>query len=245
MKKALAILFLIILVTPAYPQQSSTISTQVDISYFVTHTRDELIQKLVDLPLGIKATDPIDVILTKIETFLVAFVPQTEYSDDEFAKAANLQALKSVKQGGYGIGSVLVDKNGKIIYAAHNSQIQKKRSDLHAEMTLLTKFEESHKSHKYMNLYIYKPGLTVFSSAEPCPMCFIRISTAGCDTKYCTPGPEDGMVTRVSCLPPSWQEMASKQNVELGDCSPIMQKLSHLLFYSFLLDNRGPQTDNE
>jgi len=28
--------------------------------------------------------------------------------------------------------------------------------------------------------------------------------------------------------------------VELGDCSPVMQKISHLLFYSFLLDNRGP-----
>jgi hypothetical protein len=98
MKKALAILVLIILVNPAYPQQSSTSSTQVDISYFVTHTRDELIQKLVDLPLGIRSTDPIDVIMNKIETYLFAFVPQTEYADDEYAKAANLQALKSVKK---------------------------------------------------------------------------------------------------------------------------------------------------
>jgi tRNA(Arg) A34 adenosine deaminase TadA len=108
-------------------------------------------------------------------------------------------------------------------------------------MTLLTNFEESRLAKKYVNLYVYKPGLTVFSSAEPCPMCFIRISTTGANTKYCTPGPEDGMVTRVNCLPASWREMASKQKVELGNCSPIMQKMSHLLFYSFLLDNRGPQ----
>ncbi|MCU0461279.1 MAG: nucleoside deaminase [Bacteroidales bacterium] len=243
MKKALALFSLIILVTSAYPQQSSTSATNVDMSYFVTHTRAELIQKLVDLPLGIQPSDPSDVILQKIETYLVAFIPQPEYTDDEYAKEANIQALKSIKQGGYGIGSVLVDQNGKIIFAAHNSQIQKNRSDLHAEMTLLTKFEQSHKSHKYMNMYVYKPGLTVFSSAEPCPMCFIRISTAGCDTKYCTPGPEDGMVTRISCLPPSWKEMAMKQKVELGDCSPIMQKLSHLLFYSYLLDNRGPKQE--
>ena len=243
MKKALALFFLIILVTSAYPQQSNISSINVDMSYFVTHTREELIRKLVDLPLGIQPSDQIDVILHKIETYLVAFVPQPEYFDDEYAKEANIQALKSIKQGGYGIGSVLVDQNGKIIFAAHNSQMQKNRSDLHAEMTLLTKFEQSHKSHKYMNMYVYKPGLTVFSSAEPCPMCFIRISTAGCDTKYCTPGPEDGMVTRISCLPPSWQEMALKQKVELGDCSPIMQKLSHLLFYSYLLDNRGPKQE--
>ncbi|MCX6329758.1 MAG: nucleoside deaminase [Bacteroidia bacterium] len=240
MKKILTFSCLIILVISGFSQQNSLVSTEVDPSYFITHTRQELIQKLVDLPCGIKPDDPIEIILQKIETFLVAFQPDREYSDDVYAKAANLQALKSVKQGGYGIGSVLIDKEGKIIAAAYNTQIQKNRSDLHAEMTLMTKFEETHKAKKYMNMYVYKPGLTVFSSAEPCPMCFIRISTAGCNTKYCTPGPEDGMVTRINCLPASWKEMASKQKVEIGDCSPIMQKLSHLLFYSYLLDNRGP-----
>ncbi len=241
MKKAIALVFLIIQTISAYPQQFSTADPQVDLSYFVTHTREDLIKKLVDLPFGIQPSDPIDVILQKIETFLDSFNPQSGYSDDVYAKAANIQALKSVKKGGYGIGSILVDQDGKIIFAACNSQIQKGRSDLHAEMMLLTKFEESHKSRKYMDMYVYKPGLTVFSSAEPCPMCFIRISTCGCDTKYCTPGPEDGMVTRISCLPPSWQLMAAKHKVELGNCSPIMQKLAHLLFFSYLLDGRGPK----
>jgi tRNA(Arg) A34 adenosine deaminase TadA len=241
MKKALSLAFLIILVTSTYSQQNISTSTAVDQSYFITHTREDLIKKLVDLPCGIKPDDPIKIMLEKIGTYLVAFKPDREYSDDEYARAANLQALKSVKQGGYGIGSVLVDQNGRIIFEGHNSQIQKNRSDLHGEMALLTNFERSPKSKKYMNLYIYKPGLTVFSSAEPCPMCFIRINTTGADTKYCTPGPEDGMVTRISCLPSSWQEMALKHKVEIGDCSPVMQKISHLLFYSYLLDNRGPK----
>jgi len=241
MKKAITFTCLIVLVSTLLAQQVNVTSTQVDPEYFITHTREALIGKLVDLPCSIKADDPIKVILQKIENFLVAFVPESEYSDDIYAKAANIQALKSLKQGGYGIGSVLVDSVGKIIAADHNSQIQKHRSDLHAEMTLLTNFEESRLAKKYVNMYVYKPGLTVFSSAEPCPMCFIRISTTGANTRYCTPGPEDGMVTRVNCLPASWQEMARKQEVKLGDCSPIMQKLSHLLFYSYLLDNRGPQ----
>jgi tRNA(Arg) A34 adenosine deaminase TadA len=240
MKKVITFACLIILISNIFALQNNTATTQVDTAYFITHTREELIKKLVDLPCGIKSDDPIKVILQKIDVWLKAFTPEPEYSDDIYAKAANIQALKSVMQGGYGIGAVLVDRNGEIICEAHNSQIQKNRSDLHAEMTLLTKFENSLKSNKYMIGYVYKPGLTVFSSAEPCPMCFIRISTAGCDTKYCTPGPEDGMATRISCLPPSWQEMTSKQKVELGDCSPVMQKLSHLLFYSYLLDNRGP-----
>jgi tRNA(Arg) A34 adenosine deaminase TadA len=240
MKKALIFVCFIILVSTSFAQQAITSATLADTSYFITHTREDLVRKLVDLPCGIKADDPIKTIFQKIETYLISFNPEPEYSDDAFAKAANIQALKSAMQGGYGIGSVLVDQDGKIIASGHNSQIQKNRSDLHAEMALMTKFENSPGSKKYMEQYVYKPGLTVFSSAEPCPMCFIRISTAGCDTKYCTPGPEDGMVTRVSCLPPSWREMASRQKVEIGDCSPIMQKLSHLLFYSYLLDNRGP-----
>jgi tRNA(Arg) A34 adenosine deaminase TadA len=241
MKRALIFVFLLILVCSTDAQQVKQNSVRVDPGYFVTHDRDELISKLVGLPCGIFADDPIKIILQKLQTYLYAFQPTAEYPDDIYAKAANIQALKSVMQGGYGIGSVLVDQDGKIIAAAHNSQIQKHRSDLHAEMTLLTNFEESHLAKKYLNEYIYRPGLTVFSSAEPCPMCYIRINTTGADTKYCTPGPDDGMVSRTDFLPPAWKEMALKRKVSIGNCSPEMQKLSHLLFYSYLLDNRGPK----
>lgn len=241
MKRALLFCCFIILIYNTDAQDDKLNSGKVDPSYFITHTRDELITKLVSLPCGIKPDDPIRIILHKLNTFLVEFGPDAEYSDDIYARAANLQALKSVMQGGYGIGSVLIDKNGKIIEEAHNNQIQERRSDLHAEMALMTKFEDSWHGRKYMNMYVYKPGLTVFSSAEPCPMCFIRINTAGADTKYCTPGPEDGMASRVDFLPPDWKAMAQKNKVSLGDCSPVMQKISHLLFYTFLLDDRGPK----
>ncbi len=241
MRRALILVWVIILTIPAYTQQNVSPSNKVDPAYFVTRNREELIHKLVDMPWGIKADDPVNVILQKIQTFLLAFQPAAEYSDDIYAKAANLQALKSVMQGGYGIGSVLINKEGKIIAAAHNSQMQKHRSDLHAEMTLLTNFEESRLAKEYVNIYVYKPGLIVFSSAEPCPMCYIRINTTGADTKYCTPGPDDGMASRTDFLPPAWKEMALKRKVSLGNCSPVMQKMSHLLFYSYLLDNRGPK----
>lgn len=241
MKRALLFCCFIFLIYSSDAQNDKLVSGKVNPSFFITNTREELITKLVDLPCGIKPDDPINIILQKLNTFLVGFHPDVEFSDDVYARAANLQALKSVMQGGYGIGSVLIDQQGKIIEEAHNSQMQECRSDLHAEMTLMTKFEESRKARKYMNIYVYKPGLTVFSSAEPCPMCFIRISTAGADTKYCTPGPEDGMASRVDFLPPDWKTMALKHKVSLGDCSPVMQKISHLLFYTFLLDNRGPK----
>lgn len=238
MKKSVSFVYLALFIFQAYGQQ---ISGEIDKDYFVTRDRDELIEKLVGLPCGIKADDPMTVMFSKIKVYLDDFQPTPEYPDDVYAKAANQQALKSVMEGGYGIGSVLINEQGEIIAAAHNSQIQEHRSDLHAEMTLLTQFEESRKSRKYINVYVYKPGLTVFSSAEPCPMCFIRINTTGADTRYCTPGPDDGMVSRTDYLPPAWKEMALKRKISQGDCSPVMQKISHLLFYSYLLDNRGPE----
>ncbi len=238
MKRALTLVFYILLVLPAYTQQNSSVSNKVDAGYFITRNREDLIAKLVDMPCGIKADDPVKVIFKKMYDYLTAFQPSATYSDDIYAKAANLQAVKSLMQGGYGIGSVLINQEGKIIAAAHNSQIQKHRSDLHAEMTLLTNFEESRLAKQYVNIYVYKPGLIVFSSAEPCPMCFIRINTTGSDTKYCTPGPDDGMASRTDFLPPAWKEMALKRKVSLGNCSPEMQKLAHLLFFSYLLDNR-------
>ena len=241
MKKALVLVLLLILISPAYPQQSTLQQNKTDLSYFTTRNRDEEVQKLVDLPCGIKADDPVNVMMKKVQDYLIAFKPDPAYTDDIYARAANLQAVKSVLEGGYGIGSVLINPEGKIIVESHNNQMQKHRSDLHAEMSLLTSFEESHQAKKYMNIYIYKPGMIVFSSAEPCPMCFIRINTTGSDTKYCTPGPDDGMASHAEYLPPAWKEMAMKRKVSLGNCSPVMQKISHLLFYSFLLDNRGPK----
>jgi tRNA(Arg) A34 adenosine deaminase TadA len=241
MKRAFLLLFIAINLLPGIGQIEQIADEQVPGVYFITHSKEELIKKLVEMPYGIKKDDPVKVMIQKIESYLIAYQPQSKYPDDYYAKESNLQALKSVKEGGYGIGAVLIAPDGKVIARNHNQQMQKHRSDLHGEMSLLTDFERSPLSRKYMNLYVYKPGLTVFSSAEPCPMCFIRLATAGVDTKYCTPGPDDGMVTRINCLPPSWSEMAMKRKFEKANSSPIMQKTAHLLFYSYLLDNRGPQ----
>jgi tRNA(Arg) A34 adenosine deaminase TadA len=209
--------------------------------YFVTQTRAELMQKFSDLQIGIKTTDPIPVLTQKVEKYLISYQPKKQYPDDIYAKEAVLQAFYGFKEGGYGIGAVLADPKGNIIFKSHNSQIQKHRSDLHAEMTLLTDFEESPISKEYMNMFTYKPGLTVYSSAEPCPMCFIRLSSARVNTKYCCPGPDDGMANRVDCLPSSWRDLAHKYPCVKDKSSPILQKLAHLMFFSYLLDDRGPK----
>jgi tRNA(Arg) A34 adenosine deaminase TadA len=212
---------------------------QVDSLYITPLNKGELMQKLMTIPCGIQATDNVRTICIKLEKYLISYKNDPNFPDDKFAKAANWQALKSVKMGGYGIGALIYEnKTRKIIHAAHNSQMTKLRSDLHGEMMLLNEFEDNPKNKKYRNKYVCKEGLTIFSSAEPCPMCFIRIATVGVDTKYCTAGPDDGMTQRVQCLPPYWRDLASRHSIKKGQSSPVMQMIAHVLFYSYLLDNR-------
>ena len=86
MKRALILIYFIILVCAADAQQNSYSSKKVDPGYFVTHKREELIRKLVDLPCGIQADDPVKLILQKIQNYFVAFQPTEEYSYDKYAK---------------------------------------------------------------------------------------------------------------------------------------------------------------
>jgi tRNA(Arg) A34 adenosine deaminase TadA len=241
MKKLLIVFIYIVFVSYTNAQPLAIPVDSIPKGYFVTNSRAELMQKFSDLPLGIKVDDPIPAVIQKVEKFLISYQPQKQYPDDLFARDAVLQALIGFKKGGYGIGAVLVDSKGNIIFRSYNSQIQRHRSDLHAEMTLLTDFEESSKSRQYMNMYVYRPGLTVYSSAEPCPMCLIRLASAGVNTKYCCPGPDDGMASRINYLPPNWRDLSLKFPCVKDKSSPILQKLAHLMFFSFLLDNRGPK----
>lgn len=241
MRKICLFIFCIVLEAYTLAQQTTLPVDSIPNEYFITHSRAELMQKLSDLPLGIKMNDSIPAIIQKLESFVTNYQPQAKYPDDLFAKESILQTIISFKEGGYGIGAVLIDSKGNILNKAHNSQIQKHRSDLHAEMTLLTNFEESPVAKNYENIFVYNPGLTVFSSTEPCPMCLIRLSEAGVNTLYCCQGPDDGMANRMDCLPAYWRELVHKHSCKKAQSSPILQKIAHIMFFSYLLDNRGPK----
>lgn len=75
MKRALILVLFLILVCPADAQQNNPTSKKVDPGYFIARNREELSHKLVDLPCGIQADDPVKLILQKIQNYLVAFQP--------------------------------------------------------------------------------------------------------------------------------------------------------------------------
>ena len=205
--------------------------------------RASLMRQLIALPCGIQTTDYKPVILKKLQTYLTTYQPDVAYPEDRFSKAAVEQALAGALDGGYGIGAVLVDGAGRILHGAYNVQKQTNRSDLHAEMNLLTDFETLPAFKKYMTNgnftgggnTIYTEQLTLYTSAEPCPMCFIRVSVAGVETRYVTTGPDDGMKQRAACLPPFWYQLSQKHSVEQAKTAPVLRQMAHCLFYSFLL----------
>lgn len=214
-------------------------SQAIDSTYFTPIDKEHLIKQFMSLPCQINVKDPVKVIIQKLEKYLNNYKLGSRFPHDRYAKAANLQALKSVKLGGYGIGAIIFEnKSGKILHASYNKQLQLNRSDLHGEMAVITEFESMPKYNKYRKKYTFKDGITLFTTAEPCPMCFIRIATAGVETFFCTSGPDDGMKERADCLPAYWRDLAAKHKTEKANSSPTMQMISHLLFYSYMLDDR-------
>lgn len=207
--------------------------------------REALMQKLQKLPCGIQPADSKAVIFRKVKSYLDKYTPNADYPEDRFAKAAVEQALKGCMAGGYGIGAVLVDREGHILHGAYNQQLQTGRSDLHGEMALLTEFESLPQFKKYQSQSngnftgsgntIYTEQLKLYTSAEPCPMCFIRVSIAGVDTRYITTGPDDGMNARAACLPPFWYRLSQKHTIEAAQNAPVLRQIAHCLFFSFLL----------
>ncbi len=205
--------------------------------------RADLMRQLTALPCGIRPTDDKRVVVQKISTYLTAYKPDPAQPDEVFAKAAVVQALRGVLTGGYGIGAVLVDSQGKLIHGAHNAQLQQGRSDLHAEMNLLTEFETWPRFKKYQSKAnftgggstIYTEPLMLYTSTEPCPMCFIRVAIVGVETRYVSAGPDDGMNARAASLPPFWYQLSQKHTVRPAKNSSVLQQLAHCLFFSFLL----------
>lgn len=158
---------------------------------------------------------------------LDAYKLNPEYHDDRFISITLQEALQAAAEGNFGVGAIIVHKNGKILEKGHNRVFNPYfRSDLHAEMDVMTKFEEHNPDIE--NLH----DLILYTSLEPCPMCFSRLITSGIEKiLYAACDEEGGMVTRRESLPPVWKVLAARQKFEKADCS---QELSDLALEIFL-----------
>ena len=80
---------------------------------------------------------------TNIKNTLAAYKFHSDHLDDDYCWLTCVLALKAACKGNFGIGALLVDLNGDIIESGHNEVFSPYfRSDRHAEMVVMTRFEE-------------------------------------------------------------------------------------------------------
>lgn len=138
-----------------------------------------------------------------------------EYEDDPYAWLTNVLALKSVDSGNYGVGSIITDPKGDVVALGHNLMYSPSfRSDLHAEMVTLNYFEENNPQITALKDY------TFYTSLESCPMCLIRLISAGINRVfYVSSDPIGGMTGSINLLPPLWKELSEPQAFTKARCS--------------------------
>lgn len=175
----------------------------------------------------------LDRILKRIE----AYTPDPRYPDDPFILVTLREAVSGKQEGSGGVGACLVmESTGEIVERGHNRQYSPHfRSDLHAEMDLLNRFENRRNIQRSVDGTSQNPrqvdGLVLYSSFEPCPMCLTRIINAGIKkTLYAVPDPMGGMCGRISQLPPFWRDMARGRLYCPASCSPELKKIAIELF---------------
>jgi cytosine deaminase len=171
--------------------------------------------------------------LAELEEKVKAFVPHPEHPDDSFIIIALQEAIAAAKEGNFAVGAVLVGENGEIVERGHNHVFSPHfRSDLHAEMDVMTKFEEHFPQIDSMK------GFILYTSLEPCPMCFARLITSGVSrVYYASPDEHGGMVQRLQHMPPAWTELAKRQKFGPARCSPALSDLALQIFLTTAAEN--------
>jgi tRNA(adenine34) deaminase len=166
-----------------------------------------------------------------------AYKLDSHYRDDAFVLAAVKEAAQGWREHNGGIGACLVrEDTGEIVERAHNSQyVPYFRSDLHAEMQLMDRYEDRLKlsrSDPARGKLRDLKGLALYTSVEPCPMCLARLINSGVKkVYYAAPDEQGGMAKYMDALPPYWRQMAAGMTVEPARSSPELNAMAKGLFH--------------
>lgn len=154
------------------------------------------------------------------------FSPQEKH--DKYAKEAILEAIKAAEDGNFGVGAVIVDnKSGEILLKGHNRVFSDSRSDLHAEMDVMNKFENLYRSKSRDKI----KDVTLYTSLECCPMCFSRLITSGIkEVFYAAKDETGGMVHLKDNMPSTWKELMKGRTFEQASCSKKLEDIAEKVF---------------
>lgn len=145
---------------------------------------------------------------------------QNLFADEYFMEAALEEAGKAFAEGEIPIGAVAV-KGNEIIASEHNRTIQLNDPTAHAEILLLRKTSMVTENYRL-------PGVALFVTIEPCPMCAGAMVQARIDRLVF--GASDrkggGVVSRFSILEPGRlnHDIPVLAGVLEDPCREIMQR---------------------
>jgi tellurite methyltransferase len=130
-------------------------------------------------------------------------------------------ALKAVCSGNFGIGAAIINSQGDVLAYDHNRVMKPHfRSDQHAEMTVMTNFE-----NKFPNRG--KERLFMITSLEPCPMCYSRLLISMIpEVFYVADDYVGGIARNTSAMPMAWQELSKSRRFAKADCSDELYDIS-------------------
>ena len=149
-----------------------------------------------------------------------------ERPHDRYGRIAVAQAIEGGLEGNAAIGALIVDPDGGVVLIERNRMfVPRFRSDFHAEMVLLTRYEDQYLDRSDLR------GHTLVTSLEPCEMCMIRIINSGVtNTLYVASDLGKGGITGPNRLAPHWARLAEPQNFETADCSPRLAEIGLEVF---------------
>jgi tRNA(Arg) A34 adenosine deaminase TadA len=163
---------------------------------------------------GQSSSDALDELERKVKQYEC----DPRYPHDSSILICIEESIAAAREGNFAVGSCLVDADGNVVERGHNHVPGTYRSDLHAEMAVMTQFEERTKGAVKVRDY------TIFSSLEPCPMCTIRLITAGVGHVFwAADDVETGMMRTLDRLTPGWVAMTHEQEFGSALCSPELK----------------------
>ncbi|RTL82201.1 MAG: nucleoside deaminase [Hyphomicrobiales bacterium] len=152
---------------------------------------------------------------------------------DEAGWVSCVLAFASLSCGNFGIGALIADAAGRVFASGHNEICTPRfRSDAHAEMVVISEFET-----RWPNAS--KSGLALYTSLEPCPMCYTRILISGLTRVFWVADDEaGGMARRAHLMPDYWRAMEGRCRFERAETRAPLRALA-LDILNYNLDDLG------
>jgi guanine deaminase len=143
-------------------------------------------------------------------------------SDEDYMRLAVARAREGIEKGQLPFGAVIV-KDGKVIGSAHNTIHEDTNIIAHAETNAI--IDACHRTES-----IDLSGCTLYSTCEPCPMCFGACVLANISRLVYSARLGDGIIPGFSILTISNDELKKSGNASIEIIGDFLRDESVRLF---------------